>query len=547
MQGTMQDFPLTQVHLFERAEQLFFDKELVTATGAGRDRTTYGVWARRTRCLGGVLDALGVAPDARVATFAWNTARHLELYFAVPCTGRVLHTLNIRLFPEQLVYIVNHAADEVIFVDRSLAPMLFPVLEACPEVRHVVVLDDGTGDLPGERPVHIAVHDYETLLRAAEPVEFGVDDEYRAASVCYTSGTTGNPKGVVSTHRSTVLHTFGVVAAGSLAVSERDRVLPVVPMFHANAWGLPHAAVSSGATLVMPGGDLSSPAIASLLEEERVTFAAGVPTIWMGVLPELSGRDVTSLRSVVCGGSAVPRALSEAWRAQVGLPILQAWGMTETSPLASVCHVKSTLDDTLDDDGRAELRTTVGVPVLGVEARVARDASDSDRSQSGSGELQVRGPWITAGYYDDARASESFTDDGWLRTGDVATVDGHGYLRLVDRTKDVIKSGGEWISSVELENELMAHPAVAEAAVIGVAHPKWQERPVACVVVRTGATTDKRELLAFLDGRVAKWWLPDDIVFIDEIPKTSVGKFSKKDLRERFAEYSLAIADGAAV
>jgi len=541
MEGTMQDFPLTLVHLFERAEQLFFDKEIVTATGTGRERTTYGEWARRTRCLGGVLDTLGVPADARVATFAWNTARHVELYFAIPCSGRVVHTLNIRLFPEQLVYIVNHAEDDVIFVDRSLAGALWPLLAQCPTVRHLVVMDDGKGELPDTPPSPtIEVHDYETLLVSSEPADFNITDEYRAASMCYTSGTTGNPKGVIATHRSSVLHNFGVLAAGSIGITERDRVLPIVPMFHANAWGLAHACVAAGASLVMPGPDLSAPAVAALIAEERVTVAAGVPTIWMGVLPELAGKDTSNLRSVICGGSAVPRALSEAWRAQVGLPILQAWGMTETSPVASVCHIKSTIDDVLDDDGRAELRTTIGQPVLGVEARIERTNPDDV-----SGELQVRGPWITAGYYDDDRSPDSFTDDGWLRTGDVAVVDDHGYLRLVDRTKDVIKSGGEWISSVELENELMAHPAVAEAAVIGIAHPRWQERPLACVVLRDGETTDKEELMLFLDGRVAKWWLPDDIVFVDEIPKTSVGKFSKKDLRDRFADYTLPTANEA--
>jgi acyl-CoA synthetase (AMP-forming)/AMP-acid ligase II len=545
MRGTMQDFPLTLVHLFERAERLSFDKEIVTQTGTGRERTTYGAWARRTRCLGGALDTLEVPEDARVATFAWNTARHLELYFAVPCSGRVVHTLNIRLFPEQLVYIINHAEDRVIFVDGSLAPLLWPHLEDCPTVKHVVVMDDGRGDGPATVPAHMTVHDYETLVNAGEPVEFTIDDEYRAASMCYTSGTTGHPKGVVSTHRSSVLHTFGVVATDGLGVSERDCVFPVVPMFHANAWGLAHASVATGATLVMPGPDLSPPAIAALIETERVTVAAGVPTIWMGVLPELARRDTSSLRSVVCGGSAVPLALSEAWREQVGVPILQAWGMTETGPLGTVCHIKSTLDARLDDAGRAEARTSIGQPVLGVEARVARNGGDSPSGESG--ELQVRGPWITASYYHDARSDDSFTDDGWLRTGDVATIDAHGYLRLVDRSKDVIKSGGEWISSVALENELMAHPAVAEAAVVAIAHPKWQERPLACVVTRDGAAVDADELLAFLDGRVARWWLPDAIVFVDEIPKTSVGKFSKKELRERFAGFQLSQADEATV
>jgi fatty-acyl-CoA synthase len=540
MQGLMQDFPLTLTHLHQRAELLFFDKEVVTVTAGGKQRVTYGEWAERTRRLGGVLDQLGISADGRVATFGWNTARHLELYFAAPCSNRVLHALNIRLFPEQLVYIANHAEDEVVFVDRSLAKAMWPLLDAFKTVRHVVVLDDGAGEIP-DAPAGKDVHDYEELLAAAQPVDFRVDDENQAASMCYTSGTTGNPKGVVYSHRSTLLHTFGVVTAAGLAPRETDRVLPVVPMFHANAWGLAHAAVAVGADLVMPGADLSPKGLAELIESERVTLAAGVPTIWMGVLPELKGRDTSSLRAIPCGGSAVPRALSEAYREQIGLPITQAWGMTETSPVASSGHIMSTLAAELDDDGLAELRTTVGQPLLGVEARIVGPVSVDPLPWDGesSGELQVRGPWVVAGYYNDPRSAESFTDDGWLKTGDVATIDRHGYIRLVDRTKDVIKSGGEWVSSVELENEIMAHPKVAEAAVIGVAHPKWSERPLACVVCKPGETVTREEIIAFLEPRVAKWWLPDDVVLVDEIPKTSVGKFSKKDLRDRFADYTL--------
>jgi fatty-acyl-CoA synthase len=538
----MQDFPLTLPHLFERAERLFADKEVVTVTATGRDRLTYGAWAERARRLGGVLEALGVSAEGRVATFAWNTARHLELYFAVPCTGRVVHTLNLRLPPEQLVYIVNHAEDEVIFVDRSLARLLLPLVTRFDTVKHVVVMDDGTGDLPPTEGGP-QVHDYEALLAAAASADFTVDDEGRAASMCYTSGTTGNPKGVVYTHRSSFLHTLGAMAAGTLGIDEPDRVLPVVPMFHANAWGLAHAAVAAGASLIMPGPDLSPGAVAGLIESERVTVAAGVPTIWMGALPELEGRDTSSLRSIICGGSAVPRSLSEAYRARVGLPILQAWGMTETSPVGAICHIKSTLDRALDADGRAVLRTAVGQPAVGVEARITRPESTSPLEPlpwdgDTPGELQVRGPWIAAGYHDDPRSRESFTSDGWLRTGDIATIDPHGYIRLVDRAKDVIKSGGEWISSVELENELMAHDHVAEAAVIGVADAKWGERPLACVVLRADVapTADtKVDLLAFLEPRVPRWWLPDEIVFIDQIPKTSVGKFSKRDLRRQLA------------
>ena len=546
MQGLMQDYPLTLPHIFRRAERLFPEKGVVTATArpapAGgpestvRERVTYGEWAQRTRRLAGAFDALGISADGRVATFAWNTARHLELYFAIPCSGRVLHTLNIRLFPDQLTYIANHAEDEVVFVDRSLIALLWPLVGSFETVKHYVVMDDGKGDVPDDpRILH-----YEDLLAGAEPVEFDVDDESRAAAMCYTSGTTGNPKGVVYSHRSTFLHSMAAMLADTLGVSEADVVLPVVPMFHANAWGLAHAAVFAGANLVFPGPDLSPPAIVDLIESERVTVAAGVPTIWMGVLPLLKGRDVSSLRAIPCGGSAVPKSLSEGFRVATGMPILQAWGMTETSPIASVCRVKSTLRDR-PDDALADLRATQGLPVPGVDARIVAPDGGDELAWDGttSGELQVRGPWIAATYYDDPRADESFTKDGWLRTGDVAVVSPEGYIRLVDRTKDLVKSGGEWISSVELENEIMAHPKVAEAAVIGVPHERWVERPLACVVVKPGESVTKAEVLEFLGPRVAKWWLPDDVVFIEEVPKTSVGKFSKKTLRDRFADHRL--------
>ncbi len=540
MQGLMQDVPLTLVPLFERIETNFAHKEgVVTATPTGRTRTTYGEWAARTRKVGGVLDALGISADGRVGTFAWNTQRHLELYWAAPCTGRVLHTLNIRLFPEQLTYIVNHADDEVIFVDRSLLGLLAPHLATFERVKHLVLMDDGRGDIPDDLNGHELLH-YEDLLAAADPVEFRVDDEHRAAAMCYTSGTTGNPKGVVYSHRSTVLHTMGALMADSLGASEADTILPVVPMFHANAWGLAQAGPAAGARMVMPGPDLSGKGLADLIVEERVTIAAGVPTIWMQVLPELKGRDTSSLRRIPCGGSAVPRALSEAYREQLGLPILQAWGMTETSPIAAVMHLDGDERD-LPADQQADLRTMVGRVTVGVEMRVVEPNTTTPVPWDGasSGELQCRGNWIAASYYNDPRSDESFTDDGWLRTGDVATVDARGRVRLVDRTKDLIKSGGEWISSVELENELMGHPAIREAAVVGVPHPRWAERPLACVVLEDGATLTKDEVLAYLAPKLAKWQLPDDVVFIDEVPKTSVGKFSKKTLRDRFAEHTL--------
>ena len=539
----MQDRPLTLDAFVERAERLSPRKEIVTATVGGVDRTTHAEWADRTRRLATVLDTLGVSADGRVATFAWNTGRHLELYFAAPCSGRVLHTLNIRLFPEQVTYIVNHAADEVIFVDRSLLGLLAPLVPTFTTVRQLVVMEDGAPVAALDGLDGVEVLDHEELIAAAAPAEFHVVDEYRAASMCYTSGTTGNPKGVVYTHRSTYLHTMAAMFTDSVGVSESDVILPVVPMFHANAWGLAHAGVAAGSTLVMPGPNMVPAALAGLIESERVTLAAGVPTIWMGVLPELEGRDTSALRVIPCGGSAVPKALSEAYRAQVGLPILQAWGMTETSPVASVANVVSWLADG-DDEALADLRSTQGRPLVGVQLRIADQTTGEELPWDGTsrGEMQAAGPWITASYHDDPRSPESFTADGWLRTGDVAVITPDGYVRIVDRTKDVVKSGGEWISSVELENEIMAHPAVAEAAVIGVPHPKWSERPLACVVVAPGAELSAAELLEFLDGRVAKWWLPDDVVFIDEVPKTSVGKFSKKDLRDRFADHVLPTA-----
>jgi len=548
MQGLMQDTPLTVPLIFRRAERLFGDKAIVTAGRKPGDgpaplaRTTYAEWADRTRRLGGVLDALGISPDGRVATFAWNSARHLELYFAAPCTGRVLHTLNIRLFAEQLTYVVNHAEDEVIFVDRSLFALLWRLVPTFKMVRHIVVMDD-TGGAPADPlPDDPRLADYESLLAVAKPVDFDVADEGRAAAMCYTSGTTGNPKGVVYSHRSTVLHSMAAMLADGIGVVERDVILPVVPMFHANAWGLAHAAAFAGASLVFPGPDMSPPAIADLMARERVTLAAGVPTIWMGVLPLLEGRDLSALTRIVCGGSAVPKALSEGYRATIGLPLLQAWGMTETSPLASVCGTRSSLAGGTDAE-LADLRACQGVAVAGVELRIVEPGTIEELPCDGEvrGEIQVRGPWIARAYYDDPRSGESFTPDGWLRTGDVGTVTADGYVRLVDRTKDLIKSGGEWISSVALENELMAHPDVAEAAVIGLADERWQERPLACVVRKAGATVTEDELLAWLRPKVARWWVPDACVFIDEVPKTSVGKFSKKTLRERFADYQLPV------
>jgi acyl-CoA synthetase (AMP-forming)/AMP-acid ligase II len=540
MQGLMQHTPLTLDGVFRRAETFWPGKSLVTATPTGLERTTYGAWAERTRRLGGALDQLGVSPDGRVATFAWNSARHLELYFAAPCSGRVLHTLNIRLFADQLVYIANHAEDEVVFADRSLLPLLWPLIDDFKTVRTVVVMDDCGPDGP-EIPTDRRIVDYEELLAGAPAHPFDtVTDEDSAASMCYTSGTTGDPKGVVYSHRSVVLHSMAALMVDSVGVRESDVILPVVPMFHANAWGLCQSGVLAGSTMVFPGQDLSPKAIADLIIGEQVTLAAAVPTIWMGARSLLAGAP-HSMRSILCGGSAVPRTLAEAYRTEVGVTILQAWGMTETSPLATVARVRSDRAAGATDDQLADIRATQGMPVPTVELRIV-DPGTTDAlpwDDEASGEVQVRGPWIASQYYNDNREPGAATPDGWLRTGDVAAVSPDGYVRLVDRTKDLIKSGGEWISSVELENLIMAHPKVAEAAVIAVPSEKWMERPMACVVLRPGESMVASEVIDWLGPRVAKWWLPDVVEFVDEVPKTSVGKFSKKDLRDRFGDRSV--------
>ncbi|MCM3848982.1 long-chain fatty acid--CoA ligase [Pseudonocardia sp. DR1-2] len=541
MLGLMQDRPLTLPHVFHRAEQYFGHKEIVTATPAGTVRTTtVAEWAVRTRRLATVLDTLGVSADGRVGTFCWNTDRHLELYLAVPCTGRVLHTLNLRLFPDQLVYVADHAEDEVVFVERSLLGLFWPHVDRMTTVRHVVVIDDGA---PTEIPDDPRIRIYEELLAAAEPFagRFVVEDENTAAAMCYTSGTTGNPKGVVYSHRSTLLHSLATLFADGVGLCERDVVLPVVPMFHANAWGLPYGCLLAGTSLVLPGPGMTPDAVLTLIQDHRVTVAAGVPTIWMGLLPRLGEYDCSSLRVLLCGGSAVPKSMSEGFRTAIGLPVLQGWGMTETSPVATLGVLRSQHDD-LSDDDKATVRALQGPPVPLVDLRIADPETGAEQPWDGttSGEVQVAGPWIASEYYRGEGGGTQFTSDGWLRTGDVAVVDGSGYVKLVDRTKDLVKSGGEWISSVELENEIMAHPKVAEAAVIAIPHERWVERPMACVVVKDGETLTADELLAFLTGRVAKWWLPDAVEFIDEVPKTSVGKFSKKTLREKFEGYSLS-------
>jgi len=542
MHGLMQDYPLTIEAILRHGERMFGGKRLVTQRVADRERITVAQLASRARQVAGVLDTLGVSADGRVGSFGWNTANHVALYFGVPCSGRVLHTMNIRLFAEQLIYTAGHAEDEVVFCDRSLLPLFAQYLPKLSTVRHVVVFDDGAQhELPDDSRL-VAWDEV-----AGEEHDFAgkVSDENTAAAICYTTGTTGNPKGVLYSHRSNYLHSLAIQVPATFSLGETDTVLPVVPMFHAMAWGLPYACVMAGTDLVLPGPGMAPDQLLDLLESERVTLTAGVPTIWMGMLPLLAGRDLSALRQIVCGGSAVPKALSEAWREAIGLPITQAWGMTELSPLGTVCSLRSEYAEA-SEEVQADVRATAGIPPAGVELRIVDPETRAELpwDNEAVGELEARGPWIARQYYRTDEPGPQFSDDGWLRTGDVAAISELGYLRLVDRTKDLIKSGGEWISSVELENQIMGHPAVAEAAVIALPHPRWMERPFACVVLREGQRLTKQELLDYLSDRVERWGLPDDVEFLDELPKTSVGKFSKRTLREQFAGRQLGTPAG---
>ena len=529
MRGLMQERPLNVAALMRRAEQVFGHKRIVTATSRGEVVASWAETIERGRRLAAALDVLEAPAQARIGTFAWNTQRHVELYLAAPSSGRVLHTINHRLFADEIAYIVNDAADDVLFVDRSLLPTVWPLADRCPTVRWIVVMDDG-GD--AEIPRDSRIVDYEQLLAGAGPARHVEVQEDDAASLCYTSGTTGRPKGVLYSHRSIVLHALLLVGVDNFAISERDVVMPIVPMFHVNAWGLPYAAMLAGSDLVLPGPAMSPSSLVSQMERHRVTFSGGVPTIWRGIEPLLDGVDLSSLRMVVCGGGAVPDVLSRAWQDGAGIPLTNAWGMTETSPVVT-CSRLATVHDGLDSDAQRGLLGTPGPPLPLTEIRiVAADGSESEWDGTTPGELQAAGPTIASGYFGADPGSSSFTEDGWLRTGDVGTIDRYGYLRIVDRTKDLVKSGGEWISSVALENEIMSHPAVREAAVIGIADEQWGERPLACVVPVAGQELDEEDLRSHLAGRVAGWWIPERVLILDEIPKTSTGKFSKTTLRE---------------
>ena len=525
MKGGMMQVPLTVPRLLERAGTLFPQKGVVTATGDGVRRTTWGEVHRRARSVSGALSALGVARGARVASLAWNSHRHLELYFGVPASGAVLLTVNVRLSTEQVARILAHAEAEVVFADPEFTALVDEAVRSLPgPLRHKVVLGESAdgGWVP-----------YEELLDEHPGVDPAADlDEEDAAALCYTSGTTGEPKGVLYSHRAITLHTLGISLPDGFGLGERDVILPAVPMFHANAWGLPHAAAMTGATLVLPGSRPTPEGIASLLESEQVTFAAGVPTVWMGVLDELrrKPRRLAPGLRIHSGGAPTAPALLEAYRRELSVEIVTGWGMTELTPVGMVTHPRGDMAAWEPED-LLPVRTSQGTPLPLVDVRVVDDmGAPVPWDGVTPGELEVRGPWVTAGYFR-SDVTEAFRD-GWLRTGDVATRDERGYVRLVDRTKDLIRSGGEWISSVQLEHALMDHPEVAEAAVVAVPDPRWQERPWACVVRRPGASPEPTAILAPLALRFPKWWVPDRVVFVDDVPRTSTGKVDKKALRE---------------
>ncbi len=536
MYGLMMEFPLTLSAIFRRAEAQFGRREIVSRRAdRSLHRYTYADFAVRARRLAAALVNLGIQPGDRVATLAWNHGAHLEAYFAIPLAGGVLHTLNLRLHPDELAFIVNDADDQVVLIDESLLP-LWEQIRPRVKVRTTVIIG-------ATRPLPAGDLDYETLLAGAPPdVDRPDPDERAAAAMCYTTGTTGNPKGVLYSHRSLVLHTFGLAQADCMGICEADVMLPVVPMFHANAWGMPFAAAMAGAKMVMPGPHLDAANLVDLFQGERVTVTGGVPTIWMGVLQYLDANrgafDLSRIRAMFVGGAAVPRAMLEAFDRH-GLKIVHAWGMTELAPLGSICHLSAALADASDTE-KYQYRAKQGRPSAFVEIRARGEDGLVPWDGASMGELEVRGPWIASAYFNRTDCADRFTGDGWFKTGDIVTIDEDATIQIQDRAKDLIKSGGEWISSVALECALMGHPAIAEAAVIPVASVKWGERPLAAVVLKPDCTATPQELRTFLAPQFAKFWLPDAFEYIDAIPRTSAGKFKKSALRERFKDYQLA-------
>jgi fatty-acyl-CoA synthase len=528
------DFPLTIPAITRRAQSMFGHR-VVSGRRPDRQitRSSYADVLDRSRRLAVALARMGVRPGDRVATLAWASQEHLEAYFAIPSMGAVLHTLNLRLHPEDLAYIINDARDRVLILDESLVPLFEKFHHAVPSVEHVIVVRCSDATLPD------GLLEYESLLAASDPDAF-VEPEIReddAAAMCYTSGTTGRPKGVLYSHRAIVLHSYCQGAVDSFGISERDTVLPIVPMFHVNAWGLPFTSMLFGASQVFPGPYLDPASVLDLMVRERVTLTAGVPTVWLGVLQALDAEpgahDVSALRAIAIGGSAAPEALIAGYQQRHGIRIIHAWGMTELTPLGTICLLPSELD-AAPFEAQCRYRARQGRPLPFVETRAVADGKEVPWDGQSMGELDVRGPWVAKQYYNVEGPDDRFSPDGWFRTGDVVVIHPDGCVELTDRAKDLVKSGGEWISSVALENCLMAHPAVAEAAVVAVPHPKWDERPLAVVVPRKGCSVTAEELRTFLEPNFAKWWLPDTIEFATEIPRTSVGKFKKSVLREMY-------------
>jgi fatty-acyl-CoA synthase len=534
MDGLMMEYPLTITAMLRRTEAMFGHKEIVSRRADRTiERSSYARALKRARKLGSALNQLGVGRGDRVATLCWNHLRHLEAYFGVPCSGAVLHTLNLRLHIDELTYIASHAGDLVLIVDHSLVP-LADQLRARVPFKHVIVVRENADVALPARTI-----DYEELVDSGHPLYDYPDlAESEAAMMCYTSGTTGRPKGVVYSHRSLCLHTLGTLISDVTGVTERDTTLAVVPMFHANAWGLPFTSAVSGARQVLPGPHLDAASLVELFEQERVTMAAGVPTIWLGILQYLDANptrhDLSALRRMLVGGAAVPEALIRAFQDRHGLFIQQGWGMTETSPVGSVSKVTSDLEDA-PSDVQFAYRAKAGIPLPFVEIRARRDDGElAPWDGDTMGELEVRGPWVARAYYNSPESADRFTEDGWFRTGDIVSIDSRGCITIQDRAKDLVKSGGEWISSVALESTLMSHPDVAEAVVIAVPHAKWDERPVAVVVPRPGRTPTLESVRAHLAPHFARWWLPDEVVLVESIPRSGTGKYMKSVLRERF-------------
>jgi acyl-CoA synthetase (AMP-forming)/AMP-acid ligase II len=540
MHGLMHDQPLLISSLITFADRFHGSTEIVSRTVEGPiHRYTYRDAHARARRLANALVRLGVKEADRIGTLAWNGFRHFEIYFAVSGMGAVCHTINPRLFAEQIVYIINHAEDKYVFFDLTFAPLVAKLKPHCPQVKGWVAMTD-RAHMPKEIPDALC---FEELVAAeSDRFDWPVLDERAASSLCYTSGTTGNPKGVLYSHRSTVLHSYGAALPDAMNLSAKDVVLPVVPMFHANAWGLPYACLLVGAKMVFPGAALDGKSLFELFEGERVTFSAGVPTVWLGLLQYMAETNhrFGTLKRTVIGGSACPPAMIRAFETEHGVEVLHAWGMTEMSPLGTVSQLKAThLDQGLE--AQLAVKSKQGRAIFGVDLKIVdSDGKDLPWDGKAFGDLLVRGPWIAKGYFKGEGGNP--LRDGWFPTGDVVTIDPEGYIQVTDRSKDVIKSGGEWISSIELENIAVAHPAVAEAAVIGVRHPKWDERPLLIVQRKPGATVTREELLAFYQDKVAKWWIPDDVAFVDSLPHTATGKLLKTKLRDDFQDHRLPTA-----